>query len=302
MEHDSLIPGVRDFYLLLILPIAAYWISASIFHLLDCRRWFQKYKIHSYEAGQQRNKATLCQVFYQVLAQQAIQVMFALFLDQALSSANPSVSKQNSTLGNVTWTQSFADDPGLNTGSTKMLASTTVPALRKGVELTLRFVIAILIADFWQYAWHRAFHSNRFLYKYVHSVHHRLYVPYSFGALYSSLAEAFIVDTIGTTVTFYLSGLSVLPATWFASLSIIKSVNDHSGYRFPHNPFDYLSANTTDFHDVHHQSWGLKYNYSQIYLTIWDDLLGTTMPADEAAVRRKRAQGNQEDAVAKKSE
>ncbi|EME82932.1 uncharacterized protein MYCFIDRAFT_35897, partial [Pseudocercospora fijiensis CIRAD86] len=246
MEKTSLIPGVRDFYLLLVLPIAAYWISASLFHLLDCRRWFQACKIHSYEAGKQRNKATLRQVFRQVLAQQAIQVMFALV--------------------------SYAEHPALDAGSRNVLNPSAAPALHKGVELTLRFIIAIVIADFWQYAWHRVFHSSRFLYKYVHSVHHRLYVPYSFGALYSSLAEAFVVDTIGTTVTFYLSGLPVLPATWFATLSIIKSVNDHSGYRFPYNPFDYLSANTTDFHDVHHQSWGLKYNYSQIYLTIWVSL------------------------------
>jgi sphinganine C4-monooxygenase len=112
-------------------------------------------------------------------------------------------------------------------------------------------------------------------------------VPYSYGALYSSLVEAFVVDTIGTTVTFYLSGLAIIPATCFASLSIIKSVNDHSGYRFPYNPFDYLSSNTTEFHDVHHQNWGMKYNYSQIYLTLWDDLLGTTMPAKEVASRRK---------------
>lgn len=141
----------------------------------------------------------------------------------------------------------------------------------------------------------------------MHSVHHRIYVPYAYGALYSSLIEAFIVDTIGTTLTFYLSGLPTLPATWFATLSIIKSVNDHSGYNFPYNPFNYLSTNTTDFHDVHHQSWGFKYNYSQVYLTIWvsraiiynvesklteiqDDLLGTTMPAEEVAARRKRAE------------
>ena len=98
-------------------------------------------------------------------------------------------------------------------------------------------------------------------------------MPYSYGALYSSLFEAFLLDTIGTTLTFYLSGLPVLPATWFASLSIIKSVNDHSGYRFPYNPLNYISKNTTEYHDVHHQAWGMKYNYSQVYLTIWVSFL-----------------------------
>lgn len=39
--------------------------------------------------------------------------------------------------------------------------------------------------DAWQYVLHRAFHESRFLYRHFHSHHHRLYVPYAFGALYN---------------------------------------------------------------------------------------------------------------------
>jgi Fatty acid hydroxylase superfamily len=43
--------------------------------------------------------------------------------------------------------------------------------------------------DGWQYFWHRAFHESRFLYRNFHSHHHRLYVPYAFGALYNHPLE-----------------------------------------------------------------------------------------------------------------
>ncbi|KAF2206607.1 hypothetical protein CERZMDRAFT_52879 [Cercospora zeae-maydis SCOH1-5] len=294
MDDASLISGVRDFHLLLIMPIAAYWISASIFHLFDCRRWLQAYKIHTNDEKEKRNKATLPQVFRQVVAQQAIQVIFALAVDNFLSSSAitqaPPMLQESISHDNLTSTERDPVHMLLRDEQWPNGPPSLRNPLSHGVSLALRLACAILIADFWQYFWHRIFHANRTLYKYVHSVHHRLYVPYSYGALYSSLTEAFVVDTIGTTVTFYLSGLSTLEATLFASLSIVKSVNDHSGYRFPCNPFDYLSSNTTDFHDVHHQSWGMKYNYSQVYLTIWDDVLGTTMPASEVALRRNRKQ------------
>ena len=286
----SMAESNRDFYLLLAMPIAAYWTSASIFYLFDRQMWYQQYKIHAPEAGEKRNRATLPQVFRQVVAQQVIQVVFALVIEHCLmapsSSSDPTWPSMVSAQGNhsqaeqKTW---FRLQEDASTYHSSERVGSIEPSRLK---LITQLVIAIVVADFWQYLWHRIFHSNKFLYslsfialdskqpltecpEYVHAVHHRIYVPYSYGALYSSLIEAFIVDTIGTTITFYVSGLPTLPAMWFATLSIIKSVNDHSGYRFPYNPFDYLSTNTTDFHDVHHQAWGMKYHFSQVYLTIW---------------------------------
>ena len=167
MDDASLIPGVRDFYLLLVLPIAAYWISASVFHLFDCQRWFQAYKIHTYEAGQKRNKATLGQVFRQVIAQQIIQVVFALVVDRALtpsSDAGRPVLPQPFISENTTWGQAFADtlppDGNSNIGPVVTPASSPYAT----IELVLRVAAAIVVADLWQYSWHRIFHTNRFLY------------------------------------------------------------------------------------------------------------------------------------------
>jgi hypothetical protein len=131
-------------------------------------------------------------------------------------------------------------------------------------------------------------------------------VPYAYGALYNTLYEAFIGDAIGTTLIFWITGLSTRQAIWFATLSIIKAVHDHCGYEFPYHPLDMISSQNPAYHDIHHQSWGMKYNYSQVYLTFWvcecqlfvrsslireqDDLLGTTVPPEIAAEKYAKAQ------------
>ena len=45
---------------------------------------------------------------------------------------------------------------------------------------------------------------------------------------------------------------------WFVTLSTLKSLDDHCGYRLPWDPFQWLGEQDTEFHDIHHQSWGIK--------------------------------------------
>lgn len=169
MEEPSAIPGVKDLHLLIVLPIAAYWLSASVFHLFDCQGWFQKYKIHTVEDGQKRNKATLRQVFAQVIAQQVVQVVFTLAVDKALTSSatqtggRPPLEKL-STPDNMTLTQSYVDMSPASSNMRSSPAVDTTSSLQATMALVLQVASAIVIADFWQYAWHRIFHSNKFLY------------------------------------------------------------------------------------------------------------------------------------------
>lgn len=174
MSDASFIPGVRDFYLLLVLPIAAYWLSASVFHLFDCQGWFQAYKIHTYEDGQKRNRATLRQVFCQVLAQQAIQILFTLVVDRALTSSTdagqPALNKLQLIMSeNTTWTQVRANRSPTDDEFQRSSVMTTPSSLHTSMGLVLQVACAIVIADFWQYAWHRIFHSNKFLYSELQS-------------------------------------------------------------------------------------------------------------------------------------
>lgn len=38
----------------------------------------------------------------------------------------------------------------------------------------------------------------------------------------------------------------------------MKGVDDHCGYRLPWDPLQWFNEQNTAFHDVHHQSWGIK--------------------------------------------
>lgn len=136
----------------------------------------------------------------------------------------------------------------------------------------------MLVLDTWQYFMHRYMHHNKFLYKHIHSLHHRLVVPYSFGALYNHPIEGLLLDTVGGALSFLLSGMSPRASIFFFSFATIKTVDDHCGLWLPGNLFHVFFKNNTAYHDVHHQLYGSKYNFSQPFFVMWDRILGTYMP------------------------
>jgi sphinganine C4-monooxygenase len=75
---------------------------------------------------------------------------------------------------------------------------------------------------------------------------------------------------------------------WFFTISTIKTVDDHSGYAFPWDPLQHVTANNSAYHDIHHQSWGIKNNFSQPFFIFWDRLMGTQWKG-EAASRYERS-------------
>lgn len=113
-----------------------------------------------------------------------------------------------------------------------------------------------------------------------HSRHHRLYVPYAFGALYNHPVEGFLLDTAGTGVAFLVSGMTNRQAMWFFTFSTIKTVDDHCGYAFPWDPLQHFTSNNAAYHDIHHQSWGIKTNFCQPFFVFWDHMLGTQWKGD----------------------
>ncbi|KAM6550666.1 hypothetical protein CsatB_000474 [Cannabis sativa] len=138
--------------------------------------------------------------------------------------------------------------------------------------------IAMLVVDTWQYFMHRYMHQNKYLYKYIHSQHHRLVVPYAFGALYNHPLEGLLVDTMSGALSFFVSGMSPKTSIFFFSFATIKAIDDHCGLCLPWNPFHIIFKNNTLYHDVHHQLYGNKFNFSQPFLVMWDKLFGTYLP------------------------
>ena len=46
--------------------------------------------------------------------------------------------------------------------------------------------------------------------------------------------------------------------TYFFTGSTIKTVDDHCGYALPWDPLQRLTGNNAAYHDIHHQSFGIK--------------------------------------------
>lgn len=76
-------------------------------------------------------------------------------------------------------------------------------------NMLIAVVFDRFIIDSWQYFGHRLFHTNRFLYKHFHSLHHRLYVPYCFGGLYNHWVEAIVLDIAGAAIAHEISAMTV---------------------------------------------------------------------------------------------
>lgn len=162
---------------------------------------------------------------------------------------------------------------------------------------SFQFMVAVVFMDTWQYMIHRAMHVNKWMYVHWHARHHRLYVPYAFGALYNHPVEGFFMDTCGSALSWKISGMTRRMGICYWVFSMVKTVDDHCGYVLPWNPLQQISGNNAAYHDIHHQSWGIKTNFSQPFFTFWDRVLGTMWTGD-ATLKYARDKMNAE----KKSE
>ncbi|KAK7357151.1 hypothetical protein VNO80_16434 [Phaseolus coccineus] len=220
-------------------PIVLYWIYAGFYHLLPP---LDKYRLHTRKDEGNKNLVPFKTVVKGVLLQQLVQAIVALFLLTTTTNASGVIVQ---------------------------------PSIPKQI---LQILVAMFVMDTWQYFVHRYMHQNKFLYRHIHSQHHRLVVPYAIGALYNHPIEGLLLDTVGGAISFLVSGMTARTAVVFFCFAVVKTVDDHCGLWLPGNIFHLFFQNNTAYHDIHHQLQGLKYNYSQPFFSIWDKLLGTYMP------------------------
>ena len=137
----------------------------------------------------------------------------------------------------------------------------------------LRFLY-ILLGIWWidtvEYFVHLTMHGTPFLYKLAHKEHHRLNIPYHYGALYNSSYEANITGSI-LTVGFILFGFSFHEFIIVTSLANIATVIDHVDLR-EYPLLRFLSKD--NFHVLHHSKYQ-NYNFQQPFFTYYDRFFGT---------------------------
>lgn len=83
--------------------------------------------------------------------------------------------------------------------------------------------------------------------------------------------------------------MSLRQGAFFFCFSTVKTVDDHCGYSLPWDPMQHITSNNAAYHDVHHQTWGIKTNFSQPFFTFWDRLLSTRYVGDRAERERAKA-------------
>ncbi|GMH26165.1 hypothetical protein Nepgr_028008 [Nepenthes gracilis] len=232
---------VSDQLLGTFVPIAVYWVYSGLYMLLGS---LENYRLHSRKDEDQKNLVSKGTVIKGVLLQQTVQAIVAVILFTVVDNSHKAAVEQKASM----------------------------------VVLIRQFLTAMVVLDTWQYFMHRYMHHNKFLYRHIHFQHHRLVVPFAFGALYNHPLEGLILDTIGGAISFLASGMTPRTSIFFFSFATIKTVDDHCGLMLPGNPFHIFFKNNTAYHDVHHQLYGSKYNFSQPFFVMWDRILGTYMP------------------------
>ncbi|KAF9996580.1 hypothetical protein BGZ80_001781 [Entomortierella chlamydospora] len=273
---------ISDQTLALVLPLIVYWAYSLFFHWVSVQEfpWFEKYRIHDKEE-ETRNRVSLPEVIKAVIVQQVLQTALG-FIVVLADDSDMIFDDEQSLIKYQSWINYALALAGLQTVFSQANVATLAYVCYYYIESLIRFFVAMSFLDTWQYFLHRLFHNVPYLYKHFHSRHHRLYVTYSFGALYNHPFEGFLMDSVGASLAFLLSGMGNRGALVFFSFSTLKTVDDHCGYNLPFNPLQRLFNNNADYHDIHHQHFGIKSNFSQPFGTIWDHVLGTHMSREEA--------------------
>ncbi|KAJ1278503.1 hypothetical protein BS78_04G084400 [Paspalum vaginatum] len=257
MEFVELL--LSDEALAVVVPIVVYWAYCGLHVTLGQSIYMHKYRLHPSTHEDSKNFVSKRQVISNVLKQQLVQLAMAAMVFKLTGG-----SRNNSS------SSTKASSSPAQTATTTYCWWTTAAS---------QIAVAMILFDLWHYAWHRTLHANRFLYRNLHSWHHRLVVPYAFGALYGHPLEGFVADTVGGMAAFLVSGMSPRASILFFSLCTVKAVDNHCGLALP--AADYLLSgvwNSAAYHDVHHQLRGGQHNYSQLFFVVWDRVFGTYMP------------------------
>ncbi|KAF8449138.1 fatty acid hydroxylase superfamily-domain-containing protein [Boletus edulis BED1] len=284
--------GVPDNILALAAPVVAYWSMSLIFYCLDMSgwTWLDKYRIHESDEVTSRNLATRLHVFRAVIIQHILQTILGYYWVSDPPIVSPSKCMTEMEVVGRTLVRLVRWMVGPAAGNYFLElrgADVTYWSYWWGIPAA-QLLFSLFIVDTWQYFLHRWLHMNKFLYKHLHSVHHRLYVPYAFGALYNHPLEGFLVDSVGAVVAETVANLSVRQTIFLFAFSSMKTVDDHCGYSLPFDPFQMLSGNTADYHDIHHQVVGIKSNFSQPFFIHWDVILGTRMTRKDIEERKQK--------------
>ncbi|MET0404067.1 MAG: sterol desaturase family protein [Cystobacter sp.] len=146
----------------------------------------------------------------------------------------------------------------------------------------------IVLDDFLYYWMHRTLHTP-WLYKHVHSVHHRITTPFALTGNYMHAVE-FVATATLVLVGPSLVGAHVVTLWAWVLFRQFEAVDGHSGYDAPWNPgllIPFYKGSV--YHDFHHRRFFGNYAGFFSYL---DKLFGGTYAKGYEDYRRAQQQGS----------
>lgn len=142
-------------------------------------------------------------------------------------------------------------------------------------------VFVALIDDVWFYFMHRYLHTNKFLLRKIHSIHHRAHTPFPLEYLYVHPFE-WMLGTFGLFIA-YIIIIAVMPlniyAFWgFVLFRNLHEIHIHSDLNLPFLKLPFISP--VEDHDVHHAK--LNGNYASTF-RFWDRIMNTRFKEENAS-------------------
>lgn len=140
------------------------------------------------------------------------------------------------------------------------------------ISLLKIFLIGNL-SNFIFYWLHRSFHK-KYLYKYIHSIHHRYIIPIAPAALYAHPIEHIMCNNLAIIIPFLFIGLRYDFLLYSTILGSTYTTLSHTNYDIIIKNFKIQIAydkNKEMAHYIHHK----KFNYNYGFGSILDKIFGT---------------------------
>ena len=147
-------------------------------------------------------------------------------------------------------------------------------------HLLVQLPLAMLVADLFQYAAHRTFHANSFLWRF-HAVHHSTRAVDWLAGSRLHLIDIFVTRAF-SYIPLYVLGFSMPVFYAYVAIVALQAVAAHANTRIPFGPVKYLLV-TPQYHHWHHSDDPELYDKNfAIHFPLIDRLFGTYhLPGDE---------------------
>ena len=154
--------------------------------------------------------------------------------------------------------------------------------------IVLQLLFFLVLDDFLFYWMHRGLHEHKWLFRKVHSTHHRIMTPWAITGHYMHPVEYVLTGTV-MLIGPLIVGAHVVTLYLWIILRQWEAAEGHAGYDFPRSPTHLIPfSDGATHHDYHHAK--VKGNYAGFFP--WCDRAFGTMCdgyAEHLATRRKRA-------------